>query len=70
MKAERERAGLTQAEQIERAGCNLFTLSKLVRGPGVPRPSLDLQPRHAMTQERSRRLIVTYSPLTYRPLPP
>ena len=36
LKAERERAGLSQRELAERAGCNVFTLSKLERGTQEP----------------------------------
>jgi len=36
LKEERERAGLSQRELAERAGCNVFTLSKLERGTQEP----------------------------------
>jgi transcriptional regulator with XRE-family HTH domain len=36
LKAERERAGLTQDKLAERAGCHPFTLSKLERGTQEP----------------------------------
>jgi transcriptional regulator with XRE-family HTH domain len=36
LKAEREKAGLTQKQLAEKAGCNVFTVAKLERGSQEP----------------------------------